>query len=486
MVVRSLEIQNATISSRRRGALSSPAFLASILGITDVAAIVSAGLSLYFLYVDWQAANFVSYFLVVLIGAGVTVTSFSFAGLYRFEALNTPWFQSRRVVLIFGVICLGLVGLAFGLKISDQFSRVWTVAWCISSALMLCSARFLVYLGLHKLAKTGQFRRHIALVGAGEQGARLIERLKVADEPWDHIVGVFDERAQRIHPELAAYPMLGTITDLYRYCRTNHVDEVILALPWSADERILEIARKLGEFPVNVRISDDLVGLRLCGHDVSTLRGVRMLEVSKRPEAGWRYVFKAVEDRILGAILILLFSPIMLLIAAVIKLDSQGPVLFKQKRYGFNRALIEVYKFRTMFHEKVDQDGAVLTQRNDPRVTRVGRFLRRTSLDELPQLFNVTKGDMSLIGPRPHALQAKAAGSLYEEAVSEYAIRHKVKPGITGWAQVNGWRGDTDTIDQLRERVRHDIYYIENWSVALEFWILVKTAIAVVRGTNAH
>jgi exopolysaccharide biosynthesis polyprenyl glycosylphosphotransferase len=179
-------------------------------------------------------------------------------------------------------------------------------------------------------------------------------------------------------------------------------------------------------------------------------------------------------------------APVLLLIAAAIKLDSPGPALFKQRRYGFNHRLIGVWKFRTMHVEYQDEDAVQLTTRNDPRVTRVGAFLRRTSLDELPQLFNVLAGEMSLVGPRPHALQAKAAGKLYEEAVAQYAARHKVKPGITGWAQVNGWRGETDTEEKIRRRIDHDLYYINNWSLLFDFKILVLTVPAVILGRNSY
>ena len=176
----------------------------------------------------------------------------------------------------------------------------------------------------------------------------------------------------------------------------------------------------------------------------------------------------------------------MAVIAVLIKLDSPGPVLFKQMRYGFNNKLIGVYKFRTMYADKSDQAAAKLTQRNDPRVTRVGAFLRRSSLDELPQLFNVLKGEMSVVGPRPHAVEAKAGGTLYEEVVDEYAVRHKVKPGITGWAQVNGWRGNTETEADLLGRVQHDLYYIDNWTILLDFIIILRTAWAVVKGENSY
>ena len=177
----------------------------------------------------------------------------------------------------------------------------------------------------------------------------------------------------------------------------------------------------------------------------------------------------------------------MALIAIAIKLDSRGPVLFKQKRYGFNNDLIEVYKFRSMYVEQADAAANKLVTKDDPRVTRVGRFIRKTSLDELPQLFNVVlKGNLSLVGPRPHALNAKAETRLYDEAVDGYFARHRVKPGITGWAQINGWRGETDTQEKIQQRVEHDLYYIENWSVLFDLYILLRTPFALLKTENAY
>ena len=176
----------------------------------------------------------------------------------------------------------------------------------------------------------------------------------------------------------------------------------------------------------------------------------------------------------------------MLLAALAIKLDSRGPVLFRQKRHGFNNELIEVYKFRSMYVDKTDAHAAKLVTKDDPRVTRVGRFIRKTSLDELPQLFNVLKGELSLVGPRPHALQAKAADRLYHDVVDGYFARHKVKPGITGWAQINGWRGETDNDEKIQRRVEHDLYYIENWSVLFDLYILAMTPFALAKTENAY
>ena len=192
-------------------------------------------------------------------------------------------------------------------------------------------------------------------------------------------------------------------------------------------------------------------------------------------------------DKIIGSLVLICVAPIMLLIAIAIKLDSKGPVFFEQRRYGFNNKFVEIYKFRSMYAEATDANASKLVTKGDPRVTRVGRFIRKTSLDELPQLLNVVFiGNMSLVGPRPHAIQAKAAEHHYDEAVDGYFARHRVKPGITGWAQINGWRGETDSREKILRRVEHDLYYIENWSILFDFYIVLRTPFALIRGEGAY
>jgi exopolysaccharide biosynthesis polyprenyl glycosylphosphotransferase len=211
-----------------------------------------------------------------------------------------------------------------------------------------------------------------------------------------------------------------------------------------------------------------------------------MIDLYDKPIADWGTVAKWLFDKTLGILALAMFAPVMVAIAVAIKLDSRGPVLFRQKRYGFNNELIEICKFRSMYTDRCDANADRLVTKADDRVTRVGRFLRKTSLDELPQLLNVIKGELSLVGPRPHALSAKAADRLYGEVVAGYFARHKVKPGITGWAQINGWRGETDTPEKIQRRVDHDIYYIENWSVLLDLYILLCTPLSLLRAENAY
>jgi exopolysaccharide biosynthesis polyprenyl glycosylphosphotransferase len=239
--------------------------------------------------------------------------------------------------------------------------------------------------------------------------------------------------------------------------------------------------------PVDIRLSAHTNKLRFRPRAYSYLGEVPVLDMVDKPITDWDVVMKWLFDKVVGSVALVLASPLMLLTAIAVKLESRGPVLFKQKRYGFNNELIEVFKFRSMYVDQCDATASRLVQKNDPRVTKVGAIIRRLSIDELPQLINVVfKGNLSLVGPRPHAIHAKAANQLYDEAVDGYFARHRVKPGITGWAQVNGWRGETDTEEKIQRRVEHDLYYIENWSVLFDFYILIKTPLALAGHENAY
>jgi exopolysaccharide biosynthesis polyprenyl glycosylphosphotransferase len=246
--------------------------------------------------------------------------------------------------------------------------------------------------------------------------------------------------------------------------------------------------RKLAILPVDVRLAAHTNKLRFRPRSYSYIGNVPVLDVFDRPIADWDIVMKWLLDKIVGSLALICLAPVMLLVALAIKLDSKGPIFFKQRRHGFNNELIEVYKFRSLYAEHTDANATKQVNKNDTRVTRVGRFIRKTSLDELPQLFNVVfKGNLSLVGPRPHAVQGKLLSRLFDEAVDGYFARHRVKPGITGWAQINGWRGEIDNEEKIQKRVEFDLYYIENWSVLLDFYILLKTPLALMtKNENAY
>jgi Undecaprenyl-phosphate glucose phosphotransferase len=261
---------------------------------------------------------------------------------------------------------------------------------------------------------------------------------------------------------------------------------LIVSLPITAENRLLQILKKLWVLPVDIRLSAHMDKLRFRPRSYSYIGAVPFLDVIERPITDWDSIVKRAFDLVFSSLGILLLSPVLIATAVAIKLDSRGPVFFRQKRYGFNNEVIDVFKFRSMYADKCDYEGRVAVTRADPRVTRVGRFIRKASIDELPQLFNVVIGNLSLVGPRPHAVGSHTQDKLYESVVDGYFARHKVKPGVTGWAQINGWRGEVDIPEKLQARIAHDLYYIENWSPLLDLAILLRTPRALFNTRNAY
>jgi Undecaprenyl-phosphate glucose phosphotransferase len=279
---------------------------------------------------------------------------------------------------------------------------------------------------------------------------------------------------------------MGSLEDLIAWGRENTLDEVLVALPWSAHARMLEVTRLLSVLPANVRLCPEIFHDEMIHGRASHHFGLPMWNAFEKPLTGWEAIGKRAFDIVFSGLVLIAVAPLFLLLAALIKLESRGPVLFKQKRYGFNNEVVEIYKFRSMKQETADPDARRLTERNDPRVTRLGRFMRRTSLDELPQMINVLRGEMSIVGPRPHALQTTAGGKMCEDVVDRYSRRHRVRPGVTGWAQVNGLRGTMEDEEHLQKRIAHDLYYINNWSPWLDLKILLMTLWIVVVGRNSY
>ncbi len=464
----------------------SKSIISGLIAVTDIGIIFGTGLAVYFLYVGWSSEVFPAYLSVLAINALLTIGMFYLSGLYNLEPITHPIQQAKRILPICAIVFLLLAALAFTLKVSEQFSRIWAFSSFIISVPLICLARTGYYILLHKWALAGQLTRDVVIIGGGEQASRLIKIFEANKYPWLRIIGIFDDRADRIPSTIGNYPVLGGLDDLIKYVQRNGCDDVLVTLPWVAEKRILDILNKLKVLPVCVRLGPDLIGSDFPRCHFESYGGIPVLSIVDKPIAGWSYVVKLLEDRIFAISILTLLLPVFAIIALLIKLESPGPVFFRQKRYGFNNRLIEVLKFRTMYIDQQDDDAEKLACRNDSRVTRIGSFLRRSSLDELPQFINVLKGEMSVVGPRPHAIKASAEGKLYQDAVSEYAIRHKVKPGITGWAQINGWRGETDTIEKIAKRVEYDIYYIENWSLVLDLWIILKTPLVCLKTRNAY
>jgi Undecaprenyl-phosphate glucose phosphotransferase len=382
------------------------------------------------------------------------------------------------------VVILLLTACLFILKISDNVSRLWLATWSLTSAITLCGWRLLTASAARRLRHSGLLTKNVAIVAASEVGQQLAAKF-IQERLGTRLVGIFDERRSRFVKSANGGMKVHQFPALYELLCRGRVDEVVIAIPPYASNRILELSRRFHPFAVSLRVlapegyeNFQVLDSRRYG-EIGTFR------VMGKPLDEVAALVKRIEDVVIAILCLLITLPLMLVIALSIKLDSRGPVLFRQKRLGANNLPFNLLKFRSMYVDQTDPLGHQLTRAGDPRITRVGRFLRLTSLDELPQLVNVLRGEMSLVGPRPHPLAASAAGIAYARAISEYPIRHRVKPGITGWAQVNGWRGETTTIEQIQRRVEHDLYYVENWSLTLDLFILGRTVFAVLSRANA-
>jgi Undecaprenyl-phosphate glucose phosphotransferase len=420
--------------------------------------------------------------------AAMAMIAFQAVELYDIQAFRWPASRLARLGIAWTAVFLVATAVAFFAKFEGMFSRVWLAGSYGVGFVALVGFRLALSGLIRRWTRQGRLDRRAVVVGGGEAGENLINAIKAQPDSDVRVVGVFDDRGDERSPlTLAGRQKLGTVDDLVEFARRTRIDLVIFSLPISAENRILQMLKKLWVLPVDIRLAAHSARLRFRPRAYSYIGNVPVLDVFDKPITDWDVVMKWLFDKIVGGLLLLLAAPVMAAVAVAIKLDSRGPVLFRQKRYGFNNELIEVYKFRSMYVDQCDATGAKLVARNDPRVTRVGRFIRKTSLDELPQLINVViKSNLSLVGPRPHAVHAKAENRLYDEAVDGYFARHRVKPGITGWAQINGWRGETDTQEKIQRRVEHDLYYIENWSVLFDFYILAMTPIALARSENAY
>lgn len=407
-----------------------------------------------------------------------------YAGIYSFSTILAPLMNLPKLAIACMTSFMLLLAVAFSLKVSEDFSRIWMYSFGILTFCLVTISRVAGFFVIRYLAGKGICTRNVVIIGSGLQTERLLTELATEKPTINRVVGIFDDRIGRVGPTVGGQLILGNISALVNFVRNNHVDDIIVALPWNADERQIEIVSRLRELPAHVHLLSDLVGFRFPYQpSPNHFGGVPMIEVMNSPLAGFKVVIKALEDRILGSLLLLAFTPILVCVAIAIRIESKGPIIFKQKRYGYNNQIFEIYKFRSM-RPTMEESGVTLqASKDDDRITRVGRFIRKTSLDELPQLFNVFMGNMSLVGPRPHAVDHNEE---YSELIDGYFARHKVKPGITGWAQVKGFRGETDTLEKMESRVNYDTYYVENWSLFFDLQILALTAFVGFVNKNAY
>jgi Undecaprenyl-phosphate glucose phosphotransferase len=416
---------------------------------------------------------------------------FSQAHLYTINALLGETRTARSIAVRVSFVFMGLAAIAALSHQQSVLSRTWFIAFYVGTIVALVAGRSIVAALMRRWIKQGYITQSVVIVGMTDLSTRLIERFKT-NRYGIRIAGVYDDidgRSERILSP--SYLFMGDVEtggldDLLMFASTNPVDLVVIALPSTDADRIIGVIKRLSVLPLNVRLLPGAIGLERFSPiqlERTELPGVQLLTVADRPIPELAWLAKGVFDRLAALIGLILVSPLLMFCAIGISLSSPGPVLFRQSRVGYMGREFKIIKFRTMNHEFCGSYAP--TVRSDDRVFKFGHLLRKTSLDELPQLFNVLKGDMSLVGPRPHMLGQTVEGRSFFEAVNEYASRHRVKPGITGWAQVNGWRGPAETMEQIERRVEHDIHYIENWSPMLDLVILGRTLFKGFYGKNA-
>ena len=399
-------------------------------------------------------------------------------------SVRTGWARVMTAWLSTGMF---LMTLGFLLKVSEDFSRGWAVVWFLMGGVALLTLRAGGTAWMLRLKRRGVFNHRVAIFGAGSQGDRLAKYILGNEKLTIDLVGFFDDRLpERLPDREVKLPLHGNLEQLITHIRAGAIDQVVVALPWSAEKRLQEVVAELAITPVRIRLAPDLATFAFAQRPVVLLGDLPVMTLFERPISGFDQIVKKIEDMVIGTLALVLLAPLFVIVAIAIKLDSPGPVFFRQDREGFNNQRFRIWKFRSMRTDRCEADGITQARKDDDRITRVGRFVRRTSIDELPQLFNVLSGEMSLVGPRPHAASTKAGGRVFSEVVDHYAARHKVKPGMTGWAQVHGWRGETDTEEKLLKRLEHDLYYIENWSVLLDFYIMGRTAITLAFQKTAY
>ncbi len=403
-------------------------------------------------------------------------------GLYASWRIGSLIDEITDLFMTWGMVVVVLVMLAFMTKTSANFSRFVVIAWFIAVPFGLVVLRVFVRITLREMRRSGRNTRTLAIVGANAQAVNLLE--KTRDTPWMGMVpiGIYDDATDVSAPDNAKAYLKGTVSDLIKRAREGNVDYVYIVLSMQQESRIVELVEAFADTTVSVYVVPDLFVSDLLHSKWTSFHGIPAIRVYETPFMGVDGWVKKLEDIILGVLFLAIAAIPMIFIGIAVKLTSPGAVIFKQRRYGLNGDIVEVWKFRTM---SVSEDGEQILQakKGDPRITPLGKFLRKTSLDEFPQLINVLQGRMSLVGPRPHSI---AHNEQYRKLIHGYMLRHKVKPGITGWAQVNGWRGETDTLDKMEKRIECDLEYIRNWSLWLDFKILWLTVLRGFFGKNVY
>ncbi len=462
----------------------SASLIKGICFLLDSTAILFCGFASYLLIVGFSDSNFGTYLFAILFLWIACFMLFHYGQLYKFAPIMQPWHWFDKLFVAYGIAFMMFLAVAFSLKVSADYSRIWLYTFAASGGVGVVVLRIGLSIAVNKLSALGRFVRNVVIVGNAEQGSRLLKFIEDSDTSFLSLKGAFSAQKNITSDQNSCFPTIGGLDELMAFVRTNGIDDVIVALPSGTEDHISHVVEQLRELPVNIYLSLDLVSFDLSFRPVPNhYDGFPMVEVKDEPISDWSILFKAASDYILAIVALVLLSPLMFLLGVFIKIDSPGPILFRQKRLGFNNVEFDIFKFRSMQHTNGIQTKTIQATRHDKRVTRIGKFIRRTSLDELPQLFNVLNGTMSLVGPRPHAVDHN---KIYSRQIRGYFARHRVKPGITGWAQVNGLRGETDVLEKMEARVKHDIYYADNWSLMFDLKIMFMTVFVILFSKDVY
>ena len=408
------------------------------------------------------------------------VFSLTFPG--RAPRAGSTGLMAGDILANWAVIVILLLLLGWATRTLDAFDERAILAWMVAAPVTLFAAHRALPLVLPRLLAAEGMQRVAVIACGNEVGRRLAAQIRATPFLAIRFAGYFDDRNPERTADLASGAIIGPVRDLAEHVKKNRVDLIYITLPMTSQPRILKLLDDLRDTTASIYVAPDIFHFDLIQARVDAIGGIPVVAVCETPFRGIAGLVKRASDIILASAILVLIAPLMLAIAAGIKLTSPGPVIFRQRRYGLDGREIIVYKFRTM---TVLEDGGAVTQatRNDQRVTPFGAVLRQLSLDELPQFVNVLQGRMSVVGPRPHAV---AHNEMYRKLIKSYMIRHKVKPGITGWAQVNGLRGETDTLEKMRARIEYDLAYLRNWSLGLDLYIVWKTVFVVLQRDNAY
>ncbi|MBV9825883.1 MAG: exopolysaccharide biosynthesis polyprenyl glycosylphosphotransferase [Alphaproteobacteria bacterium] len=469
-----------------------PRSIALTAGCAEIAAIAAAGAVAYWLQPNFHTPLDATTTITALAIMGMVVRRPNTDGRTPADVMRRPLSRrladgALRTLWPFMVTVLAIMLLVPAEHSLRPPLTHWLSMWAMLAVGCVCASRVAMSATVAFWRTRGCLKERVAIYGTGELAEQLLGHLQDSCADTVEVVGVFDDRARgRITSVDLRNLAMGTTEDLIAMSRHRDIDRVLVALPHAAADRVVQIVKKLRLMPVEISLAPDQVGFDLGCNEEDDLSSLPLLEVHGRPLSFGQVLVKAAVDRSLAMLALVAGAPVFLAIALAIKLDSRGPVFFRQNRHGFGDRVIGVYKFRTMTAAAAEPNGESQSRPNDPRVTRVGKFLRCWSLDELPQVLNVLRGEMSLVGPRPHAISMQVEERPNRDIVPDYAMRHHVKPGITGWAQINGYHGPVSTEEALRARVRYDIEYINNWSLWFDFQIMLLTLKTVLGQRHAY